>query len=56
MAVRLSEFLNSFDAVCQLKLGHTYEFAALKQHFQDHATGKRHLTAKDAEFGAMNRC
>lgn len=47
MPFQLPSFLVRFDQVCQQKFGRTYDLTALETYFRDHATGKRHLTAKD---------
>ena len=43
----LSSFVTRFDLVCQQKFGRTYDLTALETSFCDHASGRRHLTAKD---------
>jgi hypothetical protein len=43
----LSSFVTLFDLVCQQKFGRTYDLGALESYFSDHASGRRHLTAKD---------
>ena len=47
MSFRLSGFVTQFDLVCQQKFGRTYDLTALEAYFCDHASGGRHLTAKD---------
>lgn len=47
MAFKLSSYLSQFHTMCDQKFGRTYDFAGLEAYFHDHATGKRHLTAKD---------
>ena len=47
MAFQLLPCLDRFDVVMRQKFGRTYDFTALEAHFREHATGKRHLTAKD---------
>ena len=47
MAFELASFLLRWDEICRKKFGHSYDFSALEAYFQEHATGKRHLTAKD---------
>jgi hypothetical protein len=44
---QLSSFVSRFDEVCQQKFGRSYDLASLEKYFLDHASGKRHLTAKD---------
>lgn len=47
MAFQLSAFVDRFNEVSRQKFGCTYDFSVLEAHFREHATGKRHLTAKD---------
>ncbi len=47
MPFHLSSFVTRFDLVCQQKFGRTYDLTALETSFCDHASGRRHLTAKD---------
>ena len=56
MAFKLGLYLDRFGEVMREKFGRTYDFAALEKHFEEHATGKRHLTAKDVTklFSAEN--
>ncbi len=47
MAFELASYLLRWDEICRKKFGHSYDFSALEAYFQEHATGKRHITAKD---------
>ena len=47
MPFHLSSFVTRFDLVCQQKFGRTYDLTVLESYFSDHASGRRHLTAKD---------
>jgi hypothetical protein len=40
-------FPKQFDLICKQKFGCTYDLAALEAYFREHASGNRHLTAKD---------
>jgi hypothetical protein len=56
LAINFSSILGRFNAVCEQKFGRTYDFDKLEHYFKEHATGKRHLTAKDVGklFGTEN--
>lgn len=56
MAFQLGPHLNRFDEVMRQKFGRTYDLRSLEAHFREHASGKRHLTAKDVAklFGLEN--
>lgn len=56
MPLNLLRILDQFDPICRSKFGRTYSFSELEATFRDHATGKRHLTAKDVAriFNAEN--
>jgi hypothetical protein len=47
LAFQLAPYLHNWDEICRKKFGRSYEFAPLEDYFREHATGKRHLTAKD---------
>jgi hypothetical protein len=53
---QLAPYIERFDEVSRQKFGRTYAFPALEADFREHATGKRHLTAKDMAklFNAEN--
>jgi hypothetical protein len=44
---QLASYVARFDELSGKKFGRSYDFAALEAYFREHATGKRHLTAKD---------
>jgi hypothetical protein len=52
----LKAYFEKFPDICRNKFGRTYDFEVLEAHFREHATGKRHLTAKDVGklFSAEN--
>ena len=47
MPFQLASYVTRFDEILRKKFGRSYDFAALEAYFREHATGKRHLTAKD---------
>lgn len=47
MPFQLASYVTRFDEILRKKFGRCYDFAALEAYFREHATGKRHLTAKD---------
>ena len=56
MPFQLASYVTRFDEILRKKFGRSYDFAALEAYFREHATGKRHLTAKDVGklFNAEN--
>jgi hypothetical protein len=56
MPFHLAAYVTQFDELSRKKFGRSYDFAALEAYFREHATGKRHLTAKDVGklFNAEN--
>lgn len=43
----MAPYIKRFEEVSRQKFNRTYAFTALEADFREHATGKRHLTAKD---------
>jgi len=51
----LKAYLEKFPDICRNKFGRTYNLEALEAHFQEHATGKRHLNTDSLMIEAADR-